>query len=280
MKINFVIKLFISFIVINSSQIFPWGEEGHKLISKKAIEFLPKEMEPFKQWANYISEHSIDPDTRKEIDSTEGPKHYIDIDYYTEFLNGKMIKDKQQLISVYGDSIVNKMGLLPWATLQTFENLKQAFKEKNRDKILIFASDLSHYVEDGHQPMHTMLNYDGQLTNQKGIHARYEINMVDSNLTGIMNSMAAGKVSYVDDVLFFIFNYLTNANSVSDVLFAADKFAFNVTGSRENNDYYRLLWFRTKYITCLQFNSAATDLASLIYSAWVDGGKPSFRVIK
>jgi hypothetical protein len=280
MKINFIIKILISFIIINSSQVFPWGDEGHKLISRKAVEFLPKEMEAFKQWGSYLNEHSVDPDYRKEIDSTEGPKHYIDIDYYTEFLNGNMIKDKKQLVSIYGDSIVTRMGLLPWATLQTFENLTQAFKEKNRDKILIFAADLCHYVGDGHQPMHTMVNYNGQFTNQTGIHMRYEVNIIDSNLTEIMNSMTSGKVSYVDDVSSFIFNYIANANSVGDVLLAADNLAFKVSGSRENNEYYRLLWYRTRYITCTQFNSAATDLASLIYTAWVDGGKPSFKKIK
>ena len=279
MENNFVVKIFISILIINASLIFPWGEEGHKLISKKAVEFLPKEMEVFKQWGSYLSEHSIDADNRKEQDKSEGPKHYIDIDYYKEFLNGEMIKDKQQLTALYSDSVVTKIGLLPWATLETFENLKKAFKEKNRDKILILAADLGHYVEDGHQPMHTILNYNGQLTNQKGIHARYEITMVDRYLNEIMNSMTAGEVSHIDDVSSFIFNYITNANSVNDVLFSADNFAFNNTGSRENDDYYKLLWFRTKYITCIQFNSAATDLATLLYTAWVEGGKPSLSEI-
>ena len=91
--------------------------------------------------------------------------------------------------------------------------------------------------------------------------------------------MISKDVSYVDDISSLIFNYITNANSVSDVLFAADNFAFNITGSRENDDYYRLLWYRAGYITCIQFNSASIDLASLIYTAWVDGGKPLFKEI-
>jgi len=40
-----------------------------------------------------------------------------------------------------------------------------------------------------------------------------------------------------------------------------------------------LLWFKTKYVTKIQFESAYNSLASLIFTAWVDGGKPDFTDI-
>ena len=43
-----------------------------------------------------------------------------------------------------------------------------------RKYILKNASDLGHYVADAHVPLHTSLNYNGQLTGQKGIHAFWE----------------------------------------------------------------------------------------------------------
>jgi hypothetical protein len=188
-----------------------------------------------------------------------------------------MIEDKSQLVAEYGDSTVTKMGLLPWATLNTYNNLIKAFREKDRDKALIYASDLGHYIADGHQPMHTIMNYNGQMTGQKGIHFRYESIMVDSNLSQIATDFEAEKAKYIDNKLDFIFNYIADANSVSDVLFDADQYAFKKVNSHDSAEYYRLLWFKTKYITETQIDNAARDFASLFYSAWIDGGKPSFE---
>ncbi len=128
------------------------------------------------------------PDIRRRTDKSEAPRHFIDIDYYKEFLMGKMIENKDSLIAIYGAETVTKVGLLPWATLDTFNNLVKAFKERNRDKAMIFAADLGHYVADGHQPMHCVVNYNGQLTDQKGVHARYESEMIDRYENELENS--------------------------------------------------------------------------------------------
>ena len=277
---NKKLLLILLFLLLPLSIIFSWGGEGHKLISKKAMQLLPDEMSSFVAWQDYISIHSVDPDLRKDKDKTEAPKHFIDIDFYPEFLNGKMIEDEQALKNEYSDSTVTKMGLLPWATLETYNNLVNAFKEKNRDKALIYAADLGHYVADGHQPMHTIMNYNGQMTNQKGIHFRYESVMVDSNLAQINNDFDSEKAKYIAKPLYFIFGYISDANSAADLLFAADEFAYKESNSRKDEEYYRLLWFRTKYITETQIENSARDFASLFYSAWVDAGKPAFPDIK
>jgi len=272
------IKLFV-ILFLTTGLSFPWGDKGHKLIANKAVELLKEKIKNIEQYQDYITEHSVDPDTRKSQDKTEGPKHYIDIDFYKEFLEGRMIQDKDQLISLYGDSVVTKMGLLPWATLETLKNLTKAFKEKNRDKVLIYTSDMAHYVGDAHQPMHTILNYDGQFTNQKGVHARYEIYMVNKYIDELSDGIKGLEVAYVKEPLDYIFNYISDSNSLSEVLFAADKFAASKAGSMESDEYLRLLWFKTKYITGIQFEEAYNSLASLIYTAWVDAGEPSFSEI-
>jgi hypothetical protein len=253
---------------------FPWGDKGHKLIANKAVELLKEKIKDIEKYQDYITEHSVDPDLRKSQDKAEGPKHYIDIDFYKEFLDGRMIQDKEQLIAIYGDSVVTKIGLLPWATLETLNNLTKAFKEKNSDKILIYASDLAHYVGDAHQPMHTMLNYDGQFSNQKGVHARYEIDMVNKYIDELSNETEGSKVNYVEEPLDYIFNYISDSNSLGEAVLAADKFSSSKAGSTEGDEYLRLLWFRTKYITEIQFENAYNSLASLIYTAWVNADQP------
>ena len=277
---NIIVFVILSIIIFSAQSSFPWGAEGHKMINKMAVDYFPPEMKAFKKWQDYLSEHAPDPDTRKEFDKTEAPKHFIDIDFYKEFLAGKMIENEDSLIAEYGKTEVVKTGILPWATLETFKELTKAFKEHNKDEAQKLAADLGHYVADGHQPMHTVLNYNGQLTDQKGVHARYEITMVDEHLQELEDSFQPVPAPFIKDPLNFIFNYISNSNSVGGILFEADNFAFKESGSRKSNEYYRLMWFRTGYITEVQFNRAAEDFASLVYTAWVNAGKPSFRKMK
>ena len=274
------LKSFVLFVAAFTNLMFGWGDQGHKLINNKAVTLLPAEMQSFTKWKDYITLHSVDPDNRKKDDKTEPPKHFIDIDFYKEFVNGKMIEDKKELTAVYGDTMVTKQGLLPWATLDTYNKLIQAFKDKNKDKVLLYTSDLGHYVGDGHQPMHTMLNYNGQLTKQKGVHARYEIKMVDKYIKDIEESITSANVRKIDAPLQFIFDYIADANSVQSVLLDADISASKIAGSEDNDEYLRLMWFKTKYVTEMQFQTAVSDLASLIYTAWTEAGKPDINEIQ
>ncbi len=263
------------FLLIPSLISFGWGDEGHQTITLFAMKLIPHQMKMPDNMATAIVEHSIDPDHRKREDKTEGPKHFIDIDFYKEFQDGNMIMSRDSLDKIYGEKVVTREGVLPWATEDTYRELVNAFKAKDREKIILYASDLAHYVGDGHQPMHETVNYNGQLSNQKGVHARYESNMVNDYIDEIKSSFEKQKPFYVKDLQNYIFNYLYESNSYLEVLLSADKFASEKTGGRFDKEYYRLLWFKTKYVTENEFNSAALSLASLIYSAWRDAGKPS-----
>ncbi len=275
---NTLLKLVLIFFVITPS-FYAWGEEGHKLINKKAIELLPDEMSGILEWKEYIIENAADADKRRRFDSTEAPKHYIDIDFYPEFLNGKMTLDKDELISRYGKDKVYEMGILPWTTLETYNNLVEALKEKNRDKAMILIADLGHYIADGHQPMHTVLNYDGQLTNQKGVHARYESRMINRYLNEIEKDITPAKPVIIKNHLENIFRYISVANFYCDVLLASDLIAVQSAGSTDNDDYYKILWFRTEHLTKMKFEQAVNTLASFILSAWYEAGKPDFDQI-
>ena len=245
------------FLIAPAAKLLAWGETGHKIISRKAVDYFPAEMKDFKAWRDFLGEHASDPDIRRMTDKSEAPRHFIDLDYYKEFLMGKMIENKDSLTAIYGKDTVTKIGLLPWATLDTFNNLVKAFKERNRDKAMMLAADLGHYVADGHQPMHCVVNYNGKLTNQEDIHARYETDMINR---------------YADELE----NCFDSSNSVCSVLFDADLLATQEAGNTTSDEYYRIMWFRTKYITEIQFNKAAQDFAALVYTAWVEAGKPPY----
>lgn len=277
LRYNYILILIICTF---TNSTFPWGEEGHSLIGRMSTRYFPKEMKEFTTLKDYLSEHSKDADNRKKDDKSEGMKHFIDIDFYKEFQSGNMITNKDSLLILYSEKDINKNGILPWATLATYNNLIKAFKDKNKEKVLLYITDLSHYVGDGHQPMHSVTNYNGQLTDQKGLHFRYEITMVDAHIKDLENSFKYKEVEYIKRPLDFIFEYITNTNILSSIVFDADNYAFKLAKQRTGYEYYRLMWFKTSYITKLEVTEASYDLACLIYSAWKDAGKPTFGKIK
>lgn len=267
-------NLLIALILIPSFIAFGWGDKGHKIITKYALNLLDKEFVLSADLKMELIKHCTDPDYRKKEDPAEPNKHFIDIDFYKEFLNGRMIHSFDTLVMKYGDSVVTKQGTLPWATFDSYRKLVEAIKNKNREKIILYGSDLAHYVGDGHQPMHATLNYNGQLTSQKGIHFRYEIEMIDRNLNEIESRLEKIEPMQVKNMDQYVFDYITESNFFVDMLLSADKYSYSLGLQKYEDEYYRLLWFRTKYVTVDCINQAAATLASFYYSAWIEAGKP------
>ncbi|HEX2865783.1 MAG TPA: hypothetical protein VHO03_02015 [Ignavibacteriales bacterium] len=275
MKLKYFTVILISGLsLIPTSRVLPWGDKGHKLAASKAFDCIPSEMSFMSRWKGYIVEHSVDPDHRKKEDKSEAPKHFIDIDYYQEFQKGNLILNEDSLISKYGQKVVLDEGTLPWATESSLTNLTKAFRQNDTSAIKLYASDLAHYVADGFQPQHATVNYNGKLTGQKGIHFRYEITMLDSNLTDLSRDVRPEDAYFVTDPEKYIFSYIDGSDFYAETILSADKFAYKASGDQYNGNYYKLLWFRTKHMTTQQLEGAARALASLYYTAWVNAGKP------
>ncbi|MCX7798445.1 MAG: hypothetical protein N2249_07460 [Melioribacter sp.] len=270
-------KIIYILIFIPTIFNYGWGDEGHRLITKYALKFLPNEINFSEEIKSAIIKHSIDPDYRKKDDASEPIRHFIDIDYYKEFLSGNMITSLDSLKKIYGDSVVTTQGILPWATELTYSNLVSAFKEENKEKIILYAADLAHYVADGHQPLHATLNYNGQLTSQKGVHFRYEIEMINKYLNDIDKELQNFTPVYITNITGSIFNYIYESNFEVDIILNSDKIALKYGDNKYDVDYYRILWFRTKNLTIEKFEQAAFIISSLIYTAWIDAGKPKLR---
>lgn len=272
--------LVILFIALASQALFAWGVEGHKLITKKALEALPIEFKSLSSLFNEITDKCIDPDTRKDADKTEGVKHYIDIDFYPEFRQGNMLTDLAGLEQKYTAQKVNKMGILPWAVIDTYNKLVEGMKNGNKAIVVRMMADLAHYIGDAHQPMHTIMNYNGQLSNQTGIHERYESVTIEKNYPEIRSKVIVKNIAPVADVSGLIFEIVENSNILSPSLFYADSIASQECNRVFEEKYYAIFWKFTKNITISQLSNAAGALASLYESAWIAAGKPSLENFK
>jgi len=230
-------------------------------------------MQDFQTWVGFLSDHASDADSRKGSDPTEGPKHYIDIDNYNDFISKGSVEQNFELAkNSYGSAFVMDNGILPWATKASFDSLRNCLQRHNFTKAQVFAADLGHYVADGHMPMHVTKNYDGQLSGNNGIHSRYESTMIGTYVSLI--TYTGEDISEISDVNQYIFDYLyTNYSYVGSVL-AADTYA-KTFGGTSSTAYKTALWDMTKSFTIPLFKNASHALAELIYTAWVQAGSPS-----
>jgi len=250
-----------------------WGSTGHYTISYNASLSYNQEMNDFSAWTIYLADHASDADLRKNVDPDESPKHYIDIDNYPAFTTiGRIPQTLDSVINIYGQWFVYDQGILPWATIVTFDSLRNCFQRGDFEKAKYFAADLGHYVADGHMPLHITSNYNGQYTGNDGIHSRYEFTMINANINHITYT---GKyISAIDNVNQYVFNYLYANHQYVDSILLADDYAKNF-GATNTQAYKQALWNKTSQFTTILFENASHALSELIYTAWVQAGRPS-----
>src|SRR5919106_3504645 len=161
-----------------------WGFEPHRFIMDRAIALLPPELRPlFEKHRAMVVERAIDPDTWRTAGFNEEEKnHFLDLDWegYGKYPFNELPRDYAAAVAKFGKPRVDDNGTLPWRTEEMYGNLRRAFEAYarrgafGRNDILFFSAWLTHYVSDAHVPFHAVVNYDGQLTGQTGIHARFE----------------------------------------------------------------------------------------------------------
>lgn len=274
---SFLFRYSILFILLLT--LGSWGEKAHRKINSSCVEYFPKELEQLKVWAPILADHGSDADFRKKNDKNEFVKHFIDIDFFDEFnTSNKIVEDFDALCNKYGKAMVIKNGTLPWVTDSTYKALVLNFKHKKWEQALLTAADLGHYVGDGFMPLHITVNYNGQLSDQTGIHRRYEETMIDKYIDQI--SFKTSGIDKVTDVKSTIFRNLYNNHSYVSTLLRADSKAYEHAGKQYDETYYESLWKETGLFTTQLLQESSRTLASFIYSAWLEAGKPEIPISK
>lgn len=252
--------------------IYGWGASGHKIINRRSTFSLPPSLS-FLNWADSLAAHSSDADYRRNTDPNEAPRHFIDIDDYPEFIaTGRIPQDLDSLIALHGSSFVYAKGILPFSIIATTDSIKKYFQLHNFQKAMLHAADLGHYVGDGHQPFHITRNYDGQFTNQNGVHSRYETQLINRDSANIIYSFE--NATYVSNINQFVFNFLYNNYRYVDSVLKYDSIAHAIDPSY-NATYYQRYWELAGNLTIKLFNNASHFIANLLYTSWVNSGSPT-----
>lgn len=268
---------------------FCWGFYAHQKINYQAVFLLPPQMLLFyKQNIQFLSEHATDPDKRRYILPEEGPRHYIDIDNYGSYPYSNLPRNWDSAVAKYGTDTLQANGTVPWWILAMKARLTTAFKEKDAAKILKYSADIGHYIADAHVPLHACSNHDGQLTNQKGIHAFWE-SRIPELLADKQWSFLVGKAEYIKNPQDFIWKRVLESAAAADTVLAVEKklsaeFPQAQRYAFETRNGVILRQYATGYSVAYskllngmierRMRESIFAVASFWYTAWVDAGQP------
>jgi hypothetical protein len=254
-----------------------WGFEGHRFITAHAIPLLPVEIRPFFEKNQVaIVVHSIDPDLWRTVGwLDEPPRHYVDMDAYGPPPFKELPHDYDEAVKRYGLDVIQRNGTLPWRAEEIYKKLVEAFTQKSpyaRENIKLFASVLSHYTADAHVPFHAALNHDGQLTQQWGIHARFETDLFERYASGLQ--LSPRSPAPIGNPREFLFDTLAASFAFVQPVLEADKAA--AAGRDVYDDGYFTMFFgKVKPILEARVSESVQDVAAMITAAWVEAGRPA-----
>jgi hypothetical protein len=162
-----------------------------------------------------------------------------------------------------------------------YGKLKTAFTDYQRRgsfgrfDILFYSAWLGHYVGDAHVPLHAVVNADGQETNQRGIHARFEASLFERYVKQLKRSPRP--LPPIRDPLNFTFDALLEGTRLVPIVLEADRVAI---GDRDVYDdaYYEAFFKGSRAVLERRLDESTAAVAAMIAGAWEAAGKPAVPV--
>jgi hypothetical protein len=182
----------------------------------------------------------------------------------------------------------SEYGILPYHLLQMQRRLTDAFVKGDVDLILRLSTEFGHYIGDAHVPLHTTENYNGQLTNQVGIHAFWESRLPEL-FADKTYDFFVGKADYIADPGPYYWDVVLTSHSYKESVlrierelrerFPQDKqFCYEERLGRtirtQCEDFARAYHEELDGQVEARFRAAILSIGSAWYSAWVDAGQP------
>ncbi|MBK9176644.1 MAG: S1/P1 Nuclease [Flavobacteriales bacterium] len=191
-------------------------------------------------------------------------------------------------VAKFGEDTLRAYGIVPWHVQVVYGQLIRAFQRGDVDRILRYASDLGHYIGDAHVPLHTTENYNGQLTNQHGIHAFWESRIPE--LSAENYDHLVGRAEYLEDPLSAAWSAVHDSHVLLDSVLGIEKrlsleFPEDRKYSFEDRGRGGMRLYSREYAKAYEdamlgmveqrMNASILALGNFWYSAWVNAGQPN-----
>lgn len=237
----------------------------------------------------------------------------IDVDQYHEFFREEILPqyyeeewqvDKEKINQLIAPTQLksnikkilafdrfSEYGILPYHLVKMQQRLTKAFKDQDAKRIIQLSAEFGHYLGDAHVPLHTTENYNGQLTNQVGIHAFWE-SRIPELFADAEFDFFVGKAEYIEDPQEYYWDIVLKSHTYLDSLLAHERQLKNTFPEDQQFCYEERLG-RTVRIQCKEYARAYQQMlggsiearmrgsilaiGSAWFTAWVDAGQPDVR---
>lgn len=254
--------------MLAASEARAWGPVAQEAVTSKAIDALPKGLREFykahrREMPTLALEPSYPeetPDWRFAVDRLM-PYPFLDLPYSEQGLKEK-----------YGDAAA--IGRLPWLVQESYARLVEAFRAKQKTRILEESDTLAGLVAQLHNPLALTDNSDGQKSDQHGLYLRFTMKFPEAMAGKLKVSPDAA--IYLDDPKGYVFSMLKGSYVWVDNLLFLDEL------SKRGKSGYGAIYFEDLATRASDFLSrrlslAANDAASYWYTAWTDAQRPELK---
>lgn len=182
-------------------------------------------------------------------------------------------------------------GILPYNLVRVMDNLTEAFRNKDVKRVLQLSAEIGHYIADAHVPLHTTENYNGQLTNQVGIHGFWE-SRIPELFADDTYDFFVGKSSYIDKPAPFFWKIVMDSHALVDSVLLIEKDLRNIIPP-DRQMCYETRMEMPILTQCKDFAKAYSDrmdgmvesrmrasilsVGSIWYTAWINAGQPDLN---
>ncbi len=268
MRILFLVLFFVA------TPLWPWGDKGHRVVSALALRSLPNGPRAwFSGREAEVADHASDPDHWKQ-DRKEGPRHFLDMEPYggPEHLPRKLEEARAKVGEDY-----YRHGVVPWIIQDRWRDLVEAFRAGDPTQVAMATAILGHYVADAHVPLHTTENHNGQNTQQKGVHSRWESGLVERYVQeeALVVQPARPDPAFLDRP----WEWLRAAHGLVPQLLENDQTSDRTTPQasptkQRTQAYWLIFWARQGPVVKQQLSLAGQHLGDAILNAWTAAAKP------
>jgi hypothetical protein len=268
-----------------------WGEKGHAIVNRLAIQAAASQLPDFMRSAErQLVYNSYEPDRWRAEGPTpmnvaQAPDHFFDSEMWGRI--STLEPDRYAFMARLAERKVDlaKVGYLPYSIIENYGRLCNAFRhwrnakspedrESAQANAIFYAGVLGHYVGDSTMPMHLSIHFNGwadgapnpgNFTMDRTFHNRYENAYVNIAVDATRIRTAAGTPKRLSDVFDAVKIHLDQTFAELEPMYELEKAGeFNPLSPRARG---------TDFIAA-GLARAATMLANLWYTAWIESGEP------
>jgi hypothetical protein len=248
-----------------------WGLAAHQAVNARAIDGLPKGLK------EYYKAHRLEMPTLslEATETEEGVDRRFAADRVLPFPFLDLPHTEAALKQSHSD-LADKVGRLPWLLQESYARLVDAFRAKDKEKILAESDLIAGLVTDLHNPLALTENADGQKTGQHGLWTRFSLRLPEILQTVNKLKVDVDAAHFLDQPKEHVFGVM-NATYVwlDNVLYEEDLAKRGKPGY--DDIYYEDLATREGPIVRERLSAAAVNVGSYWYTAWTEAGRPELK---